>query len=185
MTLAHGAKIRAYSGMTDRNRLAEIWLDASRVGHPFLSEADLLDQQAKVRDIYLTQADNRVAELDWKSVGFIGGLFVAPATHGHGLGKALVLHAAALKGALDVEVCAANETALGFYQRIGFVEVLRHSQDDEGRPLEVIRMRRAGQVCLTRPAIGRRIGSSRLTGRAQRQARTTPWRCRVSTRLGR
>ena len=151
MKLAHGAKIRAYSDTSDRNRLAEIWLDASRVGHPFLSEADLLDQQAKVREIYLPQAENWVVELDGEPAGFIGlidsfigGLFVAPAAHGHGLGKALVLHAAALKGALDVEVYAANEAALGFYRRIGFVEVLRHSQDDEGRPFEVIRMRRAG-----------------------------------------
>ncbi|WP_378949999.1 GNAT family N-acetyltransferase [Mesorhizobium sp. ANAO-SY3R2] len=151
MKRAHGVKIRAYSDMTDRNRLTEIWLDASRVGHPFLSESDLLDQQAKVRDIYLPQAENWVAELDGKSVAFIGlidsfigGLFVAPAAHGHGLGKALVLHAAGIKGALEVEVYAANKAAVGFYQRGGFVEVLRHSQDDEGRPLEVIRMRRAG-----------------------------------------
>lgn len=149
MKHAHGATIRAYS-VADRERLAEIWLEASRVGHPFLSEADLLGQQAKVRDIYLPQAENWVAELDGEPAGFIGliddfigGLFVDPAAHGHGLGTALVLYAARLKGDLEVEVYAANDTAVGFYRGLGFAETLRHDEDDEGRPLEVIRMRRA------------------------------------------
>lgn len=148
MKHAHGATIRAYSS-TDRDRLADIWLEASRVGHPFLSEADLLEQQAKVRDIYLPQAENWVVELDGKPAGFIGliddfigGLFIDPSAHGHGLGKALVLHVAGLKGALDVEVYADNDAAVGFYRRLGFVETLRHDQDDEGRPLQVIRMHR-------------------------------------------
>lgn len=149
MKHAHGAKIRAYSDATDRNRLTEIWLDASRVGHSFLTEAELLDQQAKVREIYLPQAENWVVELDGEPAGFIGlidsfigGLFVDPAAHGHGLGKALVAHAAALKGTLDVEVYAENKTAVAFYSHIGFVETLRRPHDDEGLPLEVIRMRR-------------------------------------------
>lgn len=76
MKHAHGATIRA-----------EIWLEASLVGHPFLPEADLLGQQAKVREFYLPQAENWVAELDGEPAG--------------------------------------------------------HDEDDEGRPLEVIRMRRA------------------------------------------
>lgn len=148
MKHAHGATIRAHTD-ADRERLAEIWLESSRVGHPFLPEADLLGQQAMVRDIYLSQAENWVAELDGKPVGFIGlvdafigGLFVTPSAHGHGLGKALVLHAAGLKGDLEVEVYAANDTAVGFYRRLGFAETLRHDEDDEGRRLQVIRMRR-------------------------------------------
>ncbi|ODT08091.1 MAG: GNAT family N-acetyltransferase [Mesorhizobium sp. SCN 65-20] len=147
MKHTHGATIRAYSDATDRDRLADIWLAASRVGHPFLSEADLLDQQAKVRDIYLPQAENWVVELNGKPVGFIGliddfigGLFVDPSAHGRGLGQALVRHAARLKGNLDVEVYAANEPAVGFYRHLGFVESLRRAEDDEGRPLAVIRM---------------------------------------------
>lgn len=149
MKHAHDAKIRAYSDTTDRDRLADIWLAASRVGHPFLTEAELLDQQSKVRDIYLPQAENWVVELDGEPAGFIGlidsfigGLFVDPAAHGHGLGKALVLHSAALKGSLDVEVYADNEAAVAFYSHIGFVETLRRPEDDEGLPHEVIRMRR-------------------------------------------
>ena len=148
MTHVHGAAIRAYCA-ADRDRLAQVWLEASRLGHPFMSEADLLDQQVKVRDIYLPQAENWVVELDGEPAGFIGliegfigGLFVDPAAHGHGLGKALVLHAVVLKGALELEVYAENEMAVGFYLKLGFVETLRRDADDEGRPQEVIRMRR-------------------------------------------
>lgn len=149
MTHAHGATIRAYSA-TDRDRLADIWLEASRVGHPFLGEARLLDQQAKVREDYLPQAENWVIELDGRTVGFIGlldndfigGLFIDPACHGRGLGKALVLHAARLKGALDVEVYADNGPALVFYRRLSFAETQRYDQDEEERPLQVVRMRR-------------------------------------------
>jgi putative acetyltransferase len=148
MKQVHGAAVRAYCA-ADRDRLAQVWLEASRIGHPFMSEADLLDQQVKVRDIYLPQAENWVVELDGKPAGFIGliedfigGLFVDPAAHGHGLGKALVLHAVALKGALELEVYAENEMAGGFYRKLGFVETFRRDADDEGRPQEVIRMRR-------------------------------------------
>lgn len=150
MKHAHGATVRAYSDTADRMRLADIWLEASRVGHPFLAEEDLLAQQAEVRDIYLPQAENWVAEMNGQPAGFIGlidnfigGLFVDPGAHGLGLGKVLVLHAARLKGALEVEVYAGNASAVAFYQRMGFVELLRHAHDDQGRPLEVIRMRRA------------------------------------------
>ncbi|GAA2816198.1 putative acetyltransferase [Aminobacter aminovorans] len=148
MTHAHGATIRAYSA-ADCDRLAHIWLEASRIGHPFMSEAELLEQQGRVREIYLPQAENWVVELDGEPAGFIGliedfigGLFVAPAAHGHGLGKALVLHALALKGTLELEVYAENEMAVGFYRKLGFVETSRRDADDDGRPQEVIRMRR-------------------------------------------
>ncbi|MBB6464580.1 putative acetyltransferase [Aminobacter lissarensis] len=147
MTHIHGAAIRAYCA-ADRDRLAQVWLEASRIGHPFMSEAELLDQQARVRDIYLPQAENWVVELDGEPAGFIGliddfigGLFVDPAAHGQGFGKALVLHALALKGVLELEVYAENKLAVGFYRRLGFIETLRRDEDDEGRRQEVIRMR--------------------------------------------
>lgn len=145
----HGATIRAYRDDLDRDRLAEIWLAASRVGHPFLSETELLDQQAKVRNTYLPQAENWVVEDNGSQVGFIGlidnfigGLFVDPAAHGSGHGKALVLYAATLKGTLDLEVYAANVAAIGFYRRLGFLEVSRSQRDDEGTSREVVLMQR-------------------------------------------
>ncbi|PSJ64210.1 GNAT family N-acetyltransferase [Mesorhizobium soli] len=141
--------IRAYAGASDRDRLLEIWLTASQVGHPFLGEADLSAQMQLVRDTYLPQAENWVAVVEGQPAGFIGlldsfigGLFIDPAFHGCGIGKSLVLHAAQLKGALDVEVYADNRDACVFYRRIGFAETARHARDDEGRPLAIVRMHR-------------------------------------------
>lgn len=149
MKQQHGATIRAYRDDLDRDRLAEIWLAASRVGHPFLSEAELLEQLAQVRDIYLPQAENWVVEDEAGQIGFIGliddfigGLFVDPTAHGGGYGKALVLHAVALKGTLDVEVYAANAAAIAFYRRLGFLEVSRGRQEEKSASHEIVRMRR-------------------------------------------
>ena len=79
-------------------------------------------QKALVRDHYLDASETWLALDGDTPLGFIGlldafigGLFVAPAAHGRGIGRQLVEHAATLKGALEVEVYAANREALGFY----------------------------------------------------------------------
>lgn len=144
MNVEHGVAIHAYRDELHRERLADIWLAASRIGHPFFSETELLDQQAEVRDVYLRQAENWVIEENGSSVGFIG-LFVDPSAHGRGFGKALVLHAASLKGVLDVEVFAANAAAIAFYGRLGFSEVSRSLQDEDVTLQEVVLMRRSAQ----------------------------------------
>ena len=86
-------------------------------------------QKALVRDHYLDASETWLALDGDTPLGFIGlldafigGLFVAPTAHGRGIGRQLVEHAATLKGALEVEVYAANREALGFYARCGFVE---------------------------------------------------------------
>lgn len=152
MKVEHGVAIHAYRDELHRERLADIWLAASRIGHPFFSETELLDQQAEVKDVYLKQAENWVIEENGSSIGFIGlldnfigGLFVDPSAHGRGFGRALVLHAAALKGTLDVEVFAANAAAIAFYERLGFSEVSRSLQDEDVTPREVVLMRRPAQ----------------------------------------
>lgn len=140
--------IRDYRS-ADQRRVLDIWLEASRAGHAFLGEATLLEQQHKVRDVYLPAARNRVAEVDGRVEGFIGlldsfigGLFVDPKAHGSGIGRALVEDAAALKGDLTVTVYADNERAVAFYRRCGFVELSRQEDDDGGRLLMVVEMAR-------------------------------------------
>ena len=141
-------KIRRYIP-ADRDATLAIWLEASRVGHGFLGEAELQKQKALVRDHYLNASETWLALDGDTPLGFIGlldafigGLFVAPAAHGRGIGRQLVEHAATLKGALEVEVYAANREALGFYARCGFVESGRRPRDDEGRALEIVQLRR-------------------------------------------
>lgn len=141
---------RLYSAERDRADCLRVWREASRVGHPFLGEADLDAQERLVGEHYLAQAETWIAERDGRVLGFIGllgsfigGLFVDPAAHGQGVGRALVRHAASLRGALEVDVYEAD-TACAFYRRLGFVEQSRRETDDEGRPLPILRMRWAG-----------------------------------------
>ncbi|RCK47623.1 acetyltransferase [Thalassospira profundimaris] len=140
--------IRPYEPQ-DCEQLLEIWLAASRLGHAFLGESTLLDQCAIVRDVYLPQAENHVALSGQTPVGFIGlldcfigGLFVDPAFHGKNIGRSLVEHVSPLKPWLELEVYAANPLAAPFYRKLGFREISRRANDDEGRPFELIRMRR-------------------------------------------
>lgn len=143
--------LRPYAA-ADREAVLAVWEAASRVGHPFLSDADIAGQRSLVAEVYLPRAETLVAEEEQGGgiVGFIGlldalvgGLFVSPDRHGTGIGRRLIEHAAALKGALTVEVYAANVGAPEFYRAVGFVEIGRKPQDDEGRPLDLIVMQRA------------------------------------------
>lgn len=145
--MKHGnITIRAYVP-GDLDSVADIWLAASRVGHAFFEEDELIRQQQLVRDIYLPAAENWLAVMDGRILGFIGlmdhfigGLFVDPDAQRGGAGRALVRHALGLKGSLELDVYAANEGACSFYRSLGFVETGRRPDDEEGRPLEVIRM---------------------------------------------
>jgi ribosomal protein S18 acetylase RimI-like enzyme len=131
----------------DRPRLLQIWLEASRVGHDFLGEDVLREQLPLLRDVYIPNADNWVAEQDG-ILGFIGlqgnhvgGLFVAPEAHRRGVGRSLVRHASDRLGPLSVEVYERNAAALAFYRGCGFEPVGRKALDDEGRPFALIRLR--------------------------------------------
>ncbi|WP_175813474.1 GNAT family N-acetyltransferase [Burkholderia contaminans] len=142
-------EIRAYEA-SDLHTLSAIWFDASLLAHAFLGEARLREQRALIEAVYLPKAETWVACRAGEPVGFIGlldgsigGLFVAPAMHGHGIGRALVEHALALKGALDLEVYADNLGARAFYARLGFDEISRRDEDDEGLPFANILMRSA------------------------------------------
>jgi len=141
-------QIRPYRA-DDKSRLLSIWRAASEIGHPFFSEDQLDEQQHLVGEIYLPKAETWVAQYDGEPVGFIGlldsfigGLFVSPEAQGQGIGRALIAHALERKHSLELEVYALNESAVGFYRRLGFVEVSRRPTDDNNLPFEVIRLRR-------------------------------------------
>lgn len=134
----------------DHEAMLHIWLAASRQGHGFLGEDVLAAQREKVRDIYFHLADHWVAGSD-TITGFIalidhhiGGLFVDPVAHRHGIGRQLVGHAAARLGELTVDVYERNLGARTFYESCGFIMTERREQDEEGRDFALLR--------LTRPA---------------------------------
>jgi putative acetyltransferase len=137
----------------DAPALLHIWLDASRVGHSFLGEETLQEQLPKLRDVYIPHADNWVAASGDAILGFIGlvdnhvrGLFVAPAAHRRGVGRLLLDHASGRLGELTVEVYEQNRSACSFYRSCGFDLIGRKELDDEGRPLPLLRMKRASEA---------------------------------------
>ncbi len=143
-----GLSIRAYDEAADLHALSAIWFEASCRAHAFIGEPRLREQRRLIEEKYLPSAETWVACLAATPVGFIslldsyvGGLFVAPDRQGHGIGRALVAHALALKGELQLEVYTDNTQAFSFYTGIGFTEVSRRTEDDEGLPFANARMR--------------------------------------------
>ena len=139
--------IRPFDAAADTQILSRIWLDASLLAHPFIGTQRLREQQRLIEDTYLPLSETFVGAQAGDPVGFIslldsfiGGLFVAPAQQGKGIGRRLIAHALDLKGELSLEVYTANEQAMRFYRSLGFLEVSRRSTDDDGLPFENARL---------------------------------------------
>ncbi|MER5986595.1 GNAT family N-acetyltransferase [Streptomyces sp. NPDC001787] len=136
--------IRRYE-VSDEAEVMALWSSASQLAHPFIPGEGEGERALKVREVYLREAENWVAEEDGVAVALlgmigseIGGLFVAPRCQGRGIGRALVNHAAALRGELLLEVFEANPGARGFYERMGFEERSRRLDEETGHHLIVM-----------------------------------------------
>ena len=145
--------IRPFDAAADIAKLSGIWLDASRLAHPFLGEKRLLAQRKLVEEKYLPAAQTWVACRLGEPVGFIsllgsfvGAVFVAPGQQGQGIGRRLIARALDLKGELSLEVYTANAQAVSFYAALGFREVSRRPTDDEGLPFETALLRVDGEL---------------------------------------
>lgn len=137
--------------VADAPRNLEIWRAAVRATHDFLAPDDLEAIDALV-------AEHLPAMVSWVKVdgedrplGFIAmteahvdALFVDPARHGSGVGRALMDHARSLHPALTVDVNEQNPRAIGFYERLGFARTRRSETDDQGRPYPLLHMRSPG-----------------------------------------
>ena len=119
-------EIRHYQPQ-DLNDLMTAWENASRLAHPFMTEAFFDKERHNIPNMYIPNADTWVVTAAEKVVGFIaltgsevGGLFVDPAYHGRRLGKALMDKAQELHGDLIVQVLRENAVGRRFYDRYGF-----------------------------------------------------------------
>jgi putative acetyltransferase len=135
----------------DVPRLFEIWQAAVAATHDFVSAEDKVEIAVIVREHYLPTAPLWIAvdEAD-RPLGFMGmtgstmdSLFIDPAHHGRGLGRAMVAHARSIAAELKVDVNEQNENAIAFYRRLGFEVVGRSPTDDSGRPYPLFHMRPA------------------------------------------
>lgn len=60
---------------------------------------------------------------------------------GRGIGKALLTHAIEELGVRAVDVNEDNTQAVGFYERLGFVQVGRSELDGQGKPYPTLHMK--------------------------------------------
>ena len=118
--------IRAYR-QDDQEAIMRIWYEASKVGHPFISEEALRKDRQEIIDVYIPIAKQWVAKADGSIGGFIamidnqiGGLFVDPHSHKRGIGTALIEHVRPMFPTLTVCVFKKNPNAIRFYEKSGF-----------------------------------------------------------------
>lgn len=139
--------IRPFDAAVDIEKLSRLWLDASLKAHAFIGLRRLQEQRQLIETKYLPAAETWVACIKGEPAGFIslldtfiGGIFIAPDQQGRGIGRMLIAHALARKGALSLEVYTRNQRAVRFYAALGFREMSRRPVDDNGLPFENAKM---------------------------------------------
>lgn len=135
------------------DQLVNIWYQAVRKTHSFLTERDIQFYHTIVQNEAL-QAVELWMELNEKEepTGFIGldgtkieMLFVDPLYHGRGIGSRLIDHAKLIKGrTLLVDVNEQNEGACTFYEKYGFIKKGRSELDETGRPFPLLHLELRG-----------------------------------------
>ncbi len=136
------------STMADGPRVIDIWRSAVDATHDFLSAADRQDIEREVV-AFLPAAPLWLAlDAAGTPVGFMlvheghmEALFIAAASRGEGVGRALVAHAVQLHPGLTTDVNEQNGQAVGFYERMGFRRTGRSERDGQGRPYPLIHLR--------------------------------------------
>jgi putative acetyltransferase len=138
----------------DADALFALWHRAVTATHDFLSAGD---RQAIAADVAAmlpagaaTPALTVATDAAGTPTGFMimdgahmEALFIDPAHHGQGIGRALVAHAVARHGPLTTDVNEQNPAALAFYRRIGFHPTGRSATDGQGRPFPIIHLAQA------------------------------------------
>ncbi|POT55571.1 N-acetyltransferase [Citrobacter amalonaticus] len=116
------------SHSSDMAPILALWLESTIHAHPFIREAYWRESEEIVRDVYLPAAQTWVWEENGQLKGFasimearfLGALFVAPDALRRGIGKALVQYVQQRFPILSLEVYQKNQTAVSFYDALGF-----------------------------------------------------------------
>lgn len=139
------------SRASDGDCLIDLWRRAVDATHHFLSAEDRQAIDIEVAG-FLPQAAMTVAvDAQDRPQGFMlidgshmEALFIDPEVRGSGIGRQLLQSALAAHPRLTTDVNAQNAQAVGFYQRMGFVETGRSPVDSQGRPYPLIHLRHQG-----------------------------------------
>lgn len=132
----------------DGARVLHIWRAAVDATHHFLHPDDRAAIEGELAGFLPTAPLWLAVDSANRALGFMlldgaqmEALFVDPAHHGRGVGRALVDHARHLHPVLTTDVNVQNPQAAGFYDRLGFVETGRSDRDSQGRPYPLIHLR--------------------------------------------
>jgi putative acetyltransferase len=124
---------------TDCEAIIQVWFAASLVATPFLSDEFLTEERDNIRKIWLAKAETWVFETAGNVVGFIslignevGAIFVHPDKQGHGIGRAMMDHAASLRDDLYLDVFEENAVGRRFYGQYGFQIERKHVHEQTG-----------------------------------------------------
>ncbi len=137
--------IRQYKE-SDLDGVLSAWENASKIAHSFLTREFIDKERNNIPNMYLPIADTWVVEVEGTTIGFIsllgnevGAIFVEPAFHGLGLGRAMMDKAREIHGNLEVEVFKENSIGRTFYSGYGFT--LMHEKTHEETGNRILRLR--------------------------------------------
>lgn len=123
----------------DTEDLVDLWFKASVIAHSFIPAEMWEAHKDEVRKKYLPQSETWVAEENGFLCGFIakqendiGGLFVAPAKQGRGIGTTLMNQVKKDEKILQVGVYEKNLKAQKFYLKNGFTYSDTEIQEETG-----------------------------------------------------
>lgn len=113
---------------TDRSRLAEIFLVARRHAFTWLPPDRFrlgdLKRETEGETLLVAEIGGHVVGFAslWEPDCFLHHLYIDPATHRRGIGRALIAAAVALcEKPLELKCQTNNKAAMAFYRRLGFV----------------------------------------------------------------
>jgi len=137
----------------DLDDVLSAWESASRLAHPFLSDAFLAQERENIPKLYLPNAETWVWQSDDRVIGFIamieneiGGLFVDPDFHRKGIGRALLENVLDERDVIEVNVFVANSIGRAFYEKCGFTLLRPVEEQMDG--CDLVRLQLSG---LNRP----------------------------------
>ena len=132
---------------SDADDVIRVWIASTIPGQSFLPEEHWRAMEPVIREDLMPIAETWVVEEDGELVAFmsllddlIGGLFTHPDHQGKGHGRALIERARERYDPVFVEVFEANEDAIRFYRRRGFVDFQRRVDEGSGLPQLILRL---------------------------------------------
>ena len=118
----------------DLNAFLDAWEAASRLAHPFMSDEMIAEQRISIEKKHLPDTVTDLALIDGKLERFIsmlgnvvGAMYVDPAFHKKGVGRAQLGIPKAIHETLEVDVYEKASAVRAFYEKHAFSEISRSS----------------------------------------------------------